>query len=211
MAEGAGVRKIWGRATSSNVMKVLWLLDELGLPFDRIDVGGPFGGTDTPDYRGMNPTGLVPTLQEDDFVLWESNAILRYLCTTHATKLWPAGPRARANVDRWMDCQQTRLNRPQSALFTGLIRTPPEKRDPAAMEQARLDAASAWSLIEAPLSQGPWIAGAEFSLADIAWGVHVHRWFNMDFVRPELPALRAWYDRLKTRPVYMARCTGPIV
>ena len=104
-------RIVWGRATSSNVMKVLWTLGELDLPFERVDVGGSFGKTDTPEYRAMNPTGLVPTLQEDDFTLWESNVIARYLCHAHAPKssLWPQEPQARANIDRWMDAQQTQL------------------------------------------------------------------------------------------------------
>src|ERR1700712_3917881 len=104
----------WGRKTSSNVMKVLWVLGELDLPFERIDVGGAFGRTDTPQYRGMNPTGLVPTLQEGDFTLWESNAILRYYGQTHASgsTLWPTDPHARATIDHWMDAQQTVFNRP---------------------------------------------------------------------------------------------------
>ena len=123
-------RIVWGRATSSNVMKVLWGLGELGLPFERIDVGGAFGKTDTAQYRAMNPTGLVPTLQEDDFTLWESNAILRYLARARMrSPLWPADPHARANIDRWMDAQQTVLNRPMSQVFWGLVRTPPDKRD----------------------------------------------------------------------------------
>ena len=119
-------RIVWGRATSSNVMKVLWGLGELGLPFERIDVGGAFGKTDTPEYRAMNPTGLVPTLQEDDFTLWESNVILRYLHAAHApaSPLFPAEPHARANVDRWMDAQQTVFNRPMGQVFWGLVRTP---------------------------------------------------------------------------------------
>src|SRR4029077_18656579 len=106
-------RILWGRATSSNVMKVIWALEELQLPYERIDVGGSFGKTDTAEYRAMNPTSLVPTLQEDDFTLWESNAICRYLCHAHAphSRLWPQEPHTRANIDRWMDAQQTLLNR----------------------------------------------------------------------------------------------------
>lgn len=197
-------RIVWGRATSSNVMKVLWGLGELALPFERIDVGGSFGKTDTPEYRGMNPTGLVPTLQEDDFTLWESNAILRYLCHAHAphSMLWPQDPHARANVDRWMDAQQTVLNRPMGVVFWGLIRTPADKRDPAAIAQGIADAAKAYGMIEPLLAKHAYIAGPDFSLADIPWGVHAHRWFNMDFERPRLPALQAWYDRLCERPAY---------
>ena len=98
-------RILWGRATSSNVMKAIWTLEELQLPYERLDVGGSFGKTDTAEYRAMNPTGLVPTLQEDEFTLWESNAICRYLCHAHAphSKLWPQEPHARANIDQHHD------------------------------------------------------------------------------------------------------------
>jgi glutathione S-transferase len=200
-------RIVWGRATSSNVMKVLWGLGELSLPFERIDVGGAFGKTDTPEYRGMNPTGLVPTLQEDDFTLWESNAILRYLGQAHvsAAKLWPADPHVRANIDRWMDAQQTVLNRPMSAVFWGLVRTPEDKRDLTAVAAAIEETARAWRMIDANLSRHRYIAGPEFTLCDIPWGVHAHRWFGMDYLgltRPEMPALRAWYDRLCNRPAF---------
>ena len=125
-------RIVWGRASSSNVMKVLWTLDELGLPFERRDVGGSFGKTDTPEYRAMNPTGLVPTLQEDGFTLWESNAICRYLCQAHApdSKLWPQEARARANVDRWMDAQQTVLGAPMTAWSARRRRSATWRRSP---------------------------------------------------------------------------------
>jgi glutathione S-transferase len=200
-------RIVWGRATSSNVMKVLWGLGELDLPFARIDVGGAFGKTDTPEYRAMNPTGLVPTLQEDTFTLWESNAILRYLAQGLAvgTALWPVDRHARATVDHWMDAQQTVLNRPMGGVFWGLVRTPPEQRDLKAVAASIEEAAKAWGLIDAGLQRHDYIAGADFTLCDIPWGVHAHRWFGMDYLgltRPEMPALRAWYDRLCQRPAY---------
>jgi glutathione S-transferase len=200
-------RIVWGRATSSNVMKVLWGLGELGLPFERIDVGGAFGKTDTADYRAMNPTGLVPTLQEGTFTLWESNAILRYLAQTHAagSALWPADAQARANIDRWMDAQQSVLNRPMSSVFWGLVRTPADQRDLSSIAASISDAAGAWRLVEAQLSRHDFIAGAEFTLCDIPWGVHAHRWFGMDYLgltRPDMLALRAWYERLLQRPAY---------
>ena len=210
-------RIVWGRPTSSNVMKVLWLLGELDLPFERIDVGGSFGKTDTAEYRGMNPTGLVPTLQEDDFTLWESNAILRYLAQAHpsAIKLWPTDLHARANIDRWMDAQQTVFNRPMSQVFWGLVRTPADKRDLTTVAAAIEETARAWRMIEAKLAHQSYIAGADFTLCDIPWGVHAHRWFNMDYLgltRPEMPALRAWYDRLCERPAYRtAVMATPIV
>ncbi len=197
-------RIVWGRPTSSNVMKVLWLLGEIGLPFERIDVGGAFGKTDTPAYRGMNPTGLVPTLQEGDFTLWESNAILRYLARDDAS-LWPLDPHARANIDRWMDAQQTVLNRPMSQVFWGLVRTPADRRDLKAVAAAIEETAKGWRIIDAELARHGYIAGPEFTLCDIPWGVHAHRWFGMDYLgltRPEMPALRAWYDRLCERPAF---------
>src|SRR4051812_10399803 len=126
--------RLWGRATSSNVMKVIWLLEELALPYERVDVGGVFGGTETAAYRAKQPLGLVPALEEDGgFTLFESNAILRYICNAHApgTSLYPVEPRPRGRVEQWMEFQQTALNRPQSVVFQGLIRTPPEQRDEA--------------------------------------------------------------------------------
>ena len=122
------MRKLWGRKNSSNVMKVIWLLEELHLPYERIDVGGPFGRTHDPDYLAMNPNSVVPTLEEENgFTLWESNAILRYLASTHASgmasttggaaTIWPDDLQARANIDRWMDWQQTTQNAPASIVF----------------------------------------------------------------------------------------------
>jgi glutathione S-transferase len=210
-------RIVWGRNTSSNVMKVLWGLGELDLPFERIDAGGAFGKTDTPEYRAMNPTGLVPTLQEGNFTLWESNAILRYLGQVAASgaNLWPADPHARATIDHWMDAQQTILNRPMSAVFWGLVRTPANKRDLMAVEAAIAETTKAWRMIEAGLTRHDFIAGAGFTLCDIPWGVHAHRWFGMDYqglTRPEMPALRAWYDRLCQRPAYQLQVVAtPIV
>ena len=206
-------RILWGRDTSSNVMKVIWLLEELNLPYDRIDVGGSFGKTDLPEYRAMNPTGLVPTLQEDHFTLWESNAILRYICDAHAPDhpFWPREPHKRANVDRWMDAQQTLLNRPMSVVFWGLVRTPPEQRDMAAIEAAVADTARIWGIVSAQLARHPYLAGDDLTLADMPWGPHLHRWFTIPFDRPEVPYLRAWYDRLLERQPYHDHLAGPVV
>lgn len=206
------MRTLYGRANSSNVMKALWLMEELGLPHERVDLGGPFGGTDTPEYRAMNPNGVVPTLVEDGFVLWESNAILRYLCDAHAPghPFWPREPRARAAVDCWLDWQQTTLTRPQSIVFQGLIRTPPERRDEAAIAAALVDLGRVWGLLDARLARHAHVAGPGMSLADVASGVSVHRWFALDVERPELPHLRAWYDRLLARPAYARHVAGPL-
>ncbi len=204
------MRRVWGRATSSNVMKVVWLLEELGLPYERLDVGGSFGKTDTAEYRAMNPNSLVPTLEEDGFVLWESNAICRYLCSAHETPFWPAEPRARANIDRWMDWQQTTLNQPISVVFWGLVRTPSEKRDQAAIAAGLKECTRVWGILEAELARRPHVGGSAFTLADIPLGVHAHRWFTMEFERPPLPHLRAWYDRLLERAPYRTHVARPL-
>ena len=206
------MRRLLGRANSSNVMKVIWLLEELGLPYQREDLGGPFGGTDTPEYRAMNPNGTVPTLVEGDFVLWESNAIVRYLCAANApgSAMWPDDLHARASIDRWMDWQQAVLNRPQTMVFQGLVRTPPERRDQAAIGAAAVEAGRVWGMLDLILARVPYVAGPVFTLADIALGVHVHRWFSFPMNKPDLPHLRAWYDRLLQRAAYRDHCAGPV-
>jgi glutathione S-transferase len=195
-------------------MKVIWLLEELKIPFERVDVGGPFGGTGTPEYRAMNPLGVVPSLEEDGFTLFESNVILRYLCNTHApasVAFYPAEARERARVEAWMEFQQTALNRPQSIVFQGLVRIKPEDRDQAAIAAAITEAGGVWAILDARLAKHPYVVGETFSIADIAFGVHVHRWLNMTFERPPVPHLSAWYERLLERPAYKANCAGAIV
>lgn len=206
--------KLWGRNTSSNVMKVIWLLEELGLPYYREDIGGPFGGNDQPAYRALNPTGLVPTIDDDGFILWESNAILRYLAAGRSEQgaaLYPTDLKARANIDRWMDFQQTIANPRMVAVFHPLIRLPPEKRDPAAIAAASAAFAAAWDMLLPALERAPYAAGDDFTLADIPLGVIVHRYFALPMERPDKPALRAWYDRLLTRPAYAAHVARPLV
>jgi len=211
--ESPGMLRLWGRATSSNVQKVIWLLEELKLPYERIDVGGPFGQTDTPAYRAMNPTGLVPTLEDDGFTLWESNAILRYLCAAYAPDhpVFPADPKTRAVIDHWMDFQQTTLNRPQGIIFLGMVRTRPEDRNMAAITSAIGEAGRAWGILDAALATTPFIAGARMTLADMTYGMHAHRWFVMPIERPELPHLRAWYERLLGMPIFAKYCAIELV
>lgn len=207
------MRQLLGRANSSNVMKVIWLLEEMKLPYERKDIGGQFGGTDTPEYRAMNPNGVVPTLIEDDFVLWESNVILRYLAAAHEPghRFWPRDLRARANVDRWMDWQQTTLGPPMSVVFWGLVRTAPERRDPAAIQKAAARLAELYGLLDAVLAGSEYIGGPDLSLCDMAIGVHAHRWFSFEGIdRPEQPRLRAWYERLLARAAYKQHVAGPM-
>ncbi len=200
--------RLWGRTTSSNVMKVLWTLDELGLAYERIDAGGAFGRTDTPEYRAMNPLGLVPSLEDGALRLFESNSIIRYLCNAHApaSPLYPRDPGHRAEVEAWMDFQQTAQSRPASTIFLGLVRTPPEKRDTAAIAAAVAELAGIWRIVgDRTAAAGGHLCGAGLTLADITYGPHLHRWFHMPIEnRPDIPSLRAWYDRLCQRPAFQA-------
>ena len=199
------MRRVLGRANSSNVMKVVWMLEHLGLPYEREDYGGAFGNTRTPEYLAMNPNAVVPTLVEDDFILWESNAILRYLAAGHAagTPLWPDDLRARANIDRWMDWQQTILNRPMSTVFWGLVRTPADKQDWPAIHAAAETLAHVYGILDGVLGQHPYVAGPNLTPADFAIGVYAHRYVSFEGVqKPDLPHLRAWYDRLLELPAF---------
>jgi len=141
--------KIWGRTTSSNVQKVLWCCGELGIEYERVDLGGPFGGNRDPEYLAMNPNGRVPTINDDGLILWESNTICRYLAATrHGERLYPSSPADRANVERWMDWQLATSGPPMAALLGMLIRARPEQRDQAAIEAPRLQALAAWTILE---------------------------------------------------------------
>ncbi|MES2711653.1 MAG: glutathione S-transferase family protein [Pseudomonadota bacterium] len=204
---------IWGRTTSSNVMKVLWLCEELGLPFERIDAGGAFGRTKDADYLAMNPNATIPTIVEaDGFSLWESNSILRYLCTTRApgNALYPTEPRARADVDRWMDWQLASVNAPMVTIFFTYIRTPEDKRDWPATHAARDRAEALWRMVEARVSKHAFIAGDDLTIADIALGPYLHRWFALPIDRPPMPAVEAWHARLAARTGYAKYLAVPM-
>jgi glutathione S-transferase len=205
------MRKIWGRANSINVQKVLWCADELGLSYERIDVGGAFGGNHEDRYLAMNPNGLVPTLEEDRFVLWESNAIVRYLAGVHGTgSLCPSDARSRADVDRWMDWQLTTVHHGMTTIFWGLIRTEPEKRDRAAIEAARASLCDLWARLDQHLADRDFVGGADFTMGDIPAGCLVYRWLNLPIERNDLPHLRAWYERLAMRPAYRKNVMIPM-
>jgi len=198
--------KIYGRANSINVMKVLWVAEEMGLAYDRIDVGGEFGGNDQPWYLAMNPNRVIPTIDDGGFILWESNTIARYLASVHAPgTLWPTDPKQRGEAERWMDWQLSTIAEGMRILFWGWIRTPPEKRDMATMEAARPATAKLWQRLDAHLANRSFVAGDALTVGDIPVGCMVHRWMVLPFQRDDLPAmphLKAWYDRLLARPAY---------
>jgi glutathione S-transferase len=192
--------KIWGRTDSSNVQKVLWCCGELGLQFDRVDFGGKFGGNKEKPYLDMNPNGLVPTVQDGDFILWESNSIMRYLVDKYGQgKLLPSTAEGRADANRWMDWQLTTLGPAIVPLFWGLIRTPPDKRDAKAISIALEKTSNAWRIVNEQLAKGPYVAGEELTLGDIPLGVWAYRWYNLPVDRPGFPNVDTWYKQLCER------------
>ena len=202
--------KIWGRNTSSNVQKVMWAIGELGLAHERIDVGGPFGKNREPAYLAMNPNGLVPTLEEDDgFLLWESNTIVRYLAAKHGPgKLEPGDLRSRASAQKWMDWQLAVANPAITPVFWGLIRTPPEKRDQAAIDAGKEKTTAAAKILDAQLGKTRFVAGDAFSYGDIPVGVMTRRYVELVPERPALPNLERWYGELAKRPAFIEHCGG---
>jgi glutathione S-transferase len=193
--------KLWGRLSSINVQKPAWCMDEIGLAYERVEAGGQYGIVDTPEYRAMNPNGLVPTFEEDGFVLWESNAIIRYLAAKHPqTGLWPDDLRVRADADRWMDWQAATATPTLRDAFWGLVRTPPEKRDDIAIRHSVQKTDENMGILERWLAGRPYLAGEAFTAGDIAVGCYAHRVLNMPMNIEPRPNVQAWYERLKARP-----------
>ena len=192
--------KIYGRLTSVNVQKVVWCADELGLAYERIEAGGKYGVVGTPEYRAMNPNGLIPVIDDDGFVLWESNAIVRYLAGRYGEgTLWPADARTRAEADRWMDWQATSFNPAFRPAFIQLVRTPVAERDLAVVESSRVEVEKRFAILDTHLASHAFVAGAAFTMGDIPLGCSVDRWFKMPIVREAHPNVERWYQALRGR------------
>ena len=194
--------KIWGRANSVNVQKVLWCCDELGLPFERIDAGLQFGRVNAPDYRELNPNGQVPTLVDGAFVLWESNAIVRYLAMQYgaSSALYLSEPKLRASIDRWLDWSLSTLAPAERPVFMTLVRTPAQDRDMIALASNLKTLVVRWKVLDAHLQGRFHIEGDRFTLADIVLGAFAKRWFGVEGIdRPPMPSLERWYQRLTQR------------
>ncbi len=203
--------KIWGRANSSNVKKVTWLCEEIGLPYERIDAGLAFGVVNTPEYRKLNPNGLVPTIDDEGFILWESNAIVRYLAAKHAAgTLWPTDLKVRADADRWMDWCSTTLAPAFIPVFMQLVRTAPEKRKPQAIEDGTKRTAEVLARLDAALAGRNFVVGDQLSMADIAFGGVVYLVNNVAFDRPKLANFDAWYARISARPAFRKAVAVPV-
>jgi glutathione S-transferase len=196
--------KVWGRNTSSNVQKVMWAIGEIGLPHQRIDVGGAFGKNREPAYLAMNPNGLVPTLEEEDgFLLWESNTIVRYLAAKHkAGGLEPADLRTRALASKWMDWQLAVASPAIFACFWGLIRTPADKRDHTAIEESKKNSTVAMTMLDQQLAKTRYLAGDDFSYGDIPVGIIAYRYRQLVPERPPLANFERWYGAISSRPAF---------
>ena len=196
--------KILGRATSSNVQKVVWICEELNVPYERTDIGGPFGGNDQAEYLSMNPNGRVPTIDDDGFILWESNAIVRYLADKHGagTPLWPDDVQARASAGRWMDWALSTLAGTHVPVYQGLIRTPEADRDMAKIAAARDGWAKANEVLESWLGDHEYLSGDAFGIGDIPASPFTFRWFNLDIDREDFPNLKRWHQAICERPAF---------
>jgi glutathione S-transferase len=202
---------IWGRLNSINVQKAVWAANEAGQPFTHIIAGAAFGKNDTPEYRAMNPNGLIPLLQDDGLAIWESNAIVRYIAAKYASgTLWAEDPGIRSLADRWLDWQATELNPALGPAFMNLVRTAPEKRDMAVVEAAVIKTETRMAILDAHLAQHPYLAGDDFTMADIAVGASVHRWLNIPVQRKEAKNVRHWYAGLVARPAAKDVLTLPV-
>jgi len=204
------VLKIWGRINSVNVKKALWAAEELGLKYQRIDAGLQFGVNKTPEYLKMNPTGLVPTIDDDGFVLWESHTIVRYLAAKHGMgSLCPADLRARADAERWMDWAFTFQNAMRN-VFWGLIRTPPEKRDAKAIEEGRKKSVELLAIPEEILKKQPYLTGSAFTMGDIPFGCELQRYMRVPIERPKFPNVDAYFERLRERAAFTKHVDIPL-
>ncbi len=197
--------KIWGRNTSSNVQKAMWAVGELGVEVNRIDVGGAFGKNKEAPYLAMNPNGLVPTLEEEDgFILWESNSIVRYLGGKYDKSgvLEPRDAKQRALASQWMDWQLSVVGPAITPAFWGLIRTPPEKRDHAAINASQEKTTAAMQLLDGQLGNTEYVAGPSFSYGDIPVGVMCYRYRQLVPDRPKTPNLDRWFGAISARQAF---------
>ena len=204
---------IWGRANSVNVQKVLWCLAELDLAYARIDAGMAFGKNREPEYLAMNPNGRVPTLVDGDFVLWESNSIMRYLTLAYGkgSPIYPAAPQARAGVDRWLDWSLSTLQPVDRPVFWALVRTPPEQRDMIAIQRDADAEAEVWRIADEQLKTRRFIEGDDFTLADIALGAYARRWFGVEGIaKPRLAHLERWFAQFAARPGFQKFIAPPM-
>ena len=194
---------VWGRSNSLNVQKVMWLIAELGLEHQRVDVGGSFGGLDSPEFLKMNPNGRIPVIDDDGIVIWESHTILRYLSAHYGAGLfWPDNPAERSFTDRWMDWSLATLQPAFMDLFWGYYRTPENQRNWPFIRDAMERCARLYQLLDRHLAGRKYVAGEHLALGDIPAGTSLYRYFSLEIERPKLPNVEPWYRRLSERDAY---------
>jgi glutathione S-transferase len=201
---------VWGRRNSANVQKVMWAIGELRLAYERHNVGGTFGGVRDPGYLAMNPNALVPTIRDGDLVLFESNAIVRYLAARYPKRgFWPRDPRVRAAADKWIEWFQNLILADISAVFFGIARTARAQHNLDALKPALQRLAERFPVLDQALGSEKFVAGGKLTYGDMPLGVHLHRYFSLPIERPSLPALEPYYRRLAKRPAYREHVAFP--
>jgi glutathione S-transferase len=194
---------LWGRRSSINVQKALWILEEIGVAFEHVEVGGRFGGLDTAEFRARNPHGRIPVIDDNGVVVWESNAIVRYLAARYSPgELWPNAPAERAAADKWMDWCATALEPAFMGFFWSWYRTPPAHRDPARNEALLQSAHQGFAALDRALSGNAFLTGAHLTMGDIPVGTMLFRYFTLEILRPSLPRLEGWFAALCERNAY---------
>ncbi len=202
---------VWGRKNSLNVQKAIWALDEAGVPFDRIDAGLEFGQLDTESYGRLNPNRRVPTLIDGDTVVWESNAVVRYVAAKWSEgDLWPTDLAERAAADMWMDWMQTTVIGALIPVFVGLVRTPPDQRDMGLITEKAIESGHVFQILDAALAHRDYVAGSRFTMGDIPVGAATWRYLNLHIERPELLHIADWMDRLEKRPAFRNHIMLPL-
>ncbi|TYC86905.1 glutathione S-transferase family protein [Novosphingobium sp. BW1] len=200
--------RIWGRPDSHNVKKVVWFAAELGLAFTRIDMGGSFGFSE--EYLAHNPNGLIPTIADGKLTLWESNTIVRYMAAEYGGPRWYlADPIDRALAERWLDWQ-TGYGAAQKDMYLGLVRTPEDQREAAAIAASKAACARLLAVLDTQLATTPWLSGHQIGVGDIAMGPFIHSWFTLAPETAKLPHVHAWYQRLLERPAYLEHVALPL-
>lgn len=196
--------KLWGRASAINVQKAMWAVGETGLPHERIDVGGKFGGLDEPDYVAKNPNRRVPTLEDGELILYESGAIVRYLAAKYSPEeLWSQDESERALIDQWMEWTVSTLYPDFIALFWLVFRTPVANRDAKRIAAVNAAANKSYQILDNHLAHREFLVGDRFTAADIPAGMTLYRYFEMKEIDLlDLPNLRRWYAALCERPAY---------
>lgn len=201
---------VWGRRNSLNVQKVMWTIGEIGLKYERRDVGGTFGGTQTDEYENLNPNQLIPTIEDNGTIMWESNAVVRYLAARHDSGgLWPEDPVQRAGADQWMDWMQTTLIPALTPVFVGMTWKEPKDRDMNVINEATERTGDLFKRLDYHLAARAYVAGDTLTMGDIPLGAACFRYFSLDIPRPKLDYVNAWYERLTIRPAFQKHVMIP--